>query len=439
MNIHAARGLPCYVCPKVEAVVTKRGARNQPATVDLAHLLAKQRTDDTTFNAPTSVYDSPSHYLHGVLHMNGYGHLQTTHLYLSSKQELLGVNPEPLDNDNESLGDVMREHAEKSEEGRGAVILSTPSFLIARSTARSRIAVCALKVWSSLYTWGAMMRFVFLLYTERYKHAQSLSFYNNIIHKVCVFECNQFVYFYLPRGTLIQCSSILDSVETSVIRQTWTYPRALLGATRSTAQLLSLLHRGAVLNSAPVCIIGHVVWYGCKHCPHVLILAHQDAFQTFEEDSFLPVPVRALLICYRLLQLYLSCQWRAPVAHACPVERELAKPCGACKHGHVQVPGYHNNKNNTDNDNDNNNNNNKQAQTTTLKRRPPCLSIFCVHAAAHQWQRRWQRAPVGQADHGHLGWAVHDAVRPPGLRGGCVQQVRHAVAHAARCCARAHL
>jgi len=61
---------------QVEAVIARKGARSQPATVDLAHLLAKQSgDDDTTYNAPTSVYDSPMHYLHGVLHKNGYGHL----------------------------------------------------------------------------------------------------------------------------------------------------------------------------------------------------------------------------------------------------------------------------------------------------------------------------------------------------------------------------
>lgn len=64
------------VHPQVESVLARKGRHGAPAAVDLAHLQSqREQGEDTTFNAPTSVYESPSHYLHGVLHMNGYGHL----------------------------------------------------------------------------------------------------------------------------------------------------------------------------------------------------------------------------------------------------------------------------------------------------------------------------------------------------------------------------
>lgn len=69
---------PCASNTQVEASISRKGSRSStPATVDIAHLMAQNDGDGTTASnaPPTSIYESPNHYLHGVLHSNGFGHL----------------------------------------------------------------------------------------------------------------------------------------------------------------------------------------------------------------------------------------------------------------------------------------------------------------------------------------------------------------------------
>ncbi len=56
---------------------SKVEAKHSGRVVDNVNLLTIETGDnlDQDFNAPASVFDSKAHYLHGVVHANGYGHL----------------------------------------------------------------------------------------------------------------------------------------------------------------------------------------------------------------------------------------------------------------------------------------------------------------------------------------------------------------------------
>lgn len=77
----AARHLLPPACARqVEAAVARQGSRRAgaPAAVDAAHLVAESSSggdESAPYNAPASVFDSAAHQLHGMLHLNGFGHL----------------------------------------------------------------------------------------------------------------------------------------------------------------------------------------------------------------------------------------------------------------------------------------------------------------------------------------------------------------------------